>query len=65
MSRRGDYPPQNPPGTSLKYFLTPGIHVIAHFPSVQVDDMRQIPEVGNVHDLHVWSITSGMYALSV
>lgn len=32
--------------------------------SALVDDMKQVPEVGNVHDLHVWSITSGMYALS-
>jgi len=32
--------------------------------SALVDDMRQVPEVGDVHDLHVWSITSGMYALS-
>lgn len=32
--------------------------------SMLVDDMKQVPEVGNVHDLHVWSITSGMYALS-
>ncbi len=29
-----------------------------------VSDMKNIPSVGNVHDLHVWSITSGMYALS-
>ncbi len=29
-----------------------------------VEDMRQMPGVQNVHDLHVWSITSGMYALS-
>src|SRR5579859_3102999 len=29
-----------------------------------VDDMKLVPEVGNVHDVHVWSITSGMYALS-
>ncbi len=32
--------------------------------SALVDDMKQVPEVRNVHDLHVWSITSGMYALS-
>ena len=32
--------------------------------SALVDDMKRIPEVKNVHDLHVWSITSGMYALS-
>ncbi len=32
--------------------------------SALVDDMKRVPEVGNVHDLHVWSITSGMYALS-
>jgi cobalt-zinc-cadmium efflux system protein len=32
--------------------------------SALVDDMQQVPEVRNVHDLHVWSITSGMYALS-
>ena len=32
--------------------------------SALVDDMKQVPEVGDVHDLHVWSITSGMYALS-
>ena len=29
-----------------------------------VADMKRVPGVGNVHDLHVWSITSGMYALS-
>ncbi len=29
-----------------------------------VDDMRRIAGVQNVHDLHVWSITSGLYALS-
>jgi len=29
-----------------------------------VADMKQVPGVGNVHDVHVWSITSGMYALS-
>ena len=29
-----------------------------------VDDMRRIPGVQDVHDLHVWSITSNMYALS-
>nr|MBA2680187.1 cation transporter [Ktedonobacteraceae bacterium] len=29
-----------------------------------VDDIKQVPQVKNVHDLHVWSITSGMYALS-
>lgn len=32
--------------------------------SALVDDMKRVPEVENVHDLHVWSITSGMYALS-
>src|SRR5450432_2117095 len=32
--------------------------------SALVDDMKLIPEVDNVHDVHVWSITSGMYALS-
>ena len=32
--------------------------------SALVDDMKQVPEVKSVHDLHVWSITSGMYALS-
>jgi cobalt-zinc-cadmium efflux system protein len=32
--------------------------------SALVDDMKLVPEVGNVHDLHVWSITSRMYALS-
>jgi cobalt-zinc-cadmium efflux system protein len=32
--------------------------------SALVDDMKQVPEVDNVHDVHVWSITSGMYALS-
>ena len=32
--------------------------------SALVNAMKQIPEVGNVHDLHVWSITSGIYALS-
>ena len=32
--------------------------------SALVDDMKRVPEVKNVHDLHVWSITSGMYALS-
>ena len=26
--------------------------------------LREIPEVRDVHDLHVWTITSGMYALS-
>jgi len=26
--------------------------------------MKQVPEVSSVHDVHVWSITSGMYALS-
>ncbi len=29
-----------------------------------VADMKQIEGVEEVHDLHVWSITSGMYALS-
>ncbi len=29
-----------------------------------VKDMRDISGVQNVHDLHVWSITSGMFALS-
>src|SRR5947209_3303944 len=29
-----------------------------------VEDMKHIKGVQNVHDLHVWSITSGMYALS-
>ncbi len=29
-----------------------------------VDDMRRVHGVQDVHDLHVWSITSGMYALS-
>jgi cobalt-zinc-cadmium efflux system protein len=29
-----------------------------------VADMKQVPEVSSVHDVHVWSITSGMYALS-
>jgi cobalt-zinc-cadmium efflux system protein len=29
-----------------------------------VDDMKLVPAVGSVHDVHVWSITSGMYALS-
>src|SRR5436305_1861592 len=29
-----------------------------------VQDMKQVPGVGNVHDVHVWSITSRMYALS-
>ena len=29
-----------------------------------VDDMKRVPQVKSVHDLHVWSITSGMYALS-
>ena len=29
-----------------------------------VSDMRAIKGVRNVHDLHVWSITNGMYALS-
>jgi cobalt-zinc-cadmium efflux system protein len=29
-----------------------------------VEDMRQVEGVQDVHDLHVWSITSGMYALS-
>jgi cobalt-zinc-cadmium efflux system protein len=32
--------------------------------SALVNDMKQVPEVDNVHDVHVWSITSGMYALS-
>src|SRR6266516_103927 len=32
--------------------------------SALVDDMKRVPEVRNVHDVHVWSITSGMYALS-
>jgi cobalt-zinc-cadmium efflux system protein len=32
--------------------------------STLVDDMKLVPEVRSVHDLHVWSITSGMYALS-
>lgn len=26
--------------------------------------IRELPEVGTVHDLHIWSITSGMHALS-
>ena len=29
-----------------------------------VHDMRRVPGVQNVHDLHVWSIASGMRALS-
>lgn len=29
-----------------------------------VADMRRVRGVQDVHDLHVWSITSGMYALS-
>ncbi|GHO68400.1 zinc transporter ZitB [Ktedonobacter sp. SOSP1-52] len=29
-----------------------------------VADMNRVPEVADVHDVHVWSITSGMYALS-
>jgi cobalt-zinc-cadmium efflux system protein len=29
-----------------------------------VRDMMLLPGVGDVHDLHVWSIASGMYALS-
>jgi cobalt-zinc-cadmium efflux system protein len=29
-----------------------------------VRDMMRVPEVQDVHDLHVWCITSGMYALS-
>ncbi len=29
-----------------------------------VEDMKHVEGVQNVHDLHVWSITSGMYALS-
>ncbi len=29
-----------------------------------VDDMRKVEGVQNVHDLHVWCITSNMYALS-
>lgn len=29
-----------------------------------VEDMRSVPGVQDVHDLHVWSITSGMSALS-
>lgn len=29
-----------------------------------VRDLMRVPEVQDVHDLHVWSITSGMYALS-
>lgn len=29
-----------------------------------VDDMKSVAGVQDVHDLHVWSITSGMYALS-
>ena len=29
-----------------------------------VADMKRVPGVQDVHDLHVWSITSGMYALS-
>jgi cobalt-zinc-cadmium efflux system protein len=29
-----------------------------------VADMNRVPEVAAVHDVHVWSITSGMYALS-
>jgi len=29
-----------------------------------VDDMKRVPGVQDVHDLHVWSITSGMCALS-
>lgn len=29
-----------------------------------VQDMKSIADVRDVHDLHVWSITSGMYALS-
>ncbi|GAC1378142.1 MAG: cation diffusion facilitator family transporter [Ktedonobacteraceae bacterium] len=32
--------------------------------SALADDMKSMPEVKSVHDLHVWSITSGMYALS-
>ncbi|HEY6408348.1 MAG TPA: hypothetical protein VIY29_12845, partial [Ktedonobacteraceae bacterium] len=29
-----------------------------------VDDMKSVQGVKDVHDLHVWSIASGMYALS-
>lgn len=29
-----------------------------------VEDMKRVPGVRNVHDLHVWSITGGMSALS-
>lgn len=29
-----------------------------------VEDMKRVKGVQDVHDLHVWSITSGMYALS-
>jgi cobalt-zinc-cadmium efflux system protein len=29
-----------------------------------IEGLRQIPGVRNVHHLHVWAITSGMYALS-
>jgi cobalt-zinc-cadmium efflux system protein len=32
--------------------------------SLLVQDMKSIAVVRDVHDLHVWSITSGMYALS-
>lgn len=32
--------------------------------SMLVDDLKQVPQVSGVHDLHVWSITSGIYALS-
>jgi cobalt-zinc-cadmium efflux system protein len=32
--------------------------------SALVDDMKRVAGVQDVHDLHVWSIASGMYALS-
>ena len=32
--------------------------------SALVDDMKRVAGVKDVHDLHVWSIASGMYALS-
>ncbi len=32
--------------------------------SALVRDMMRVPGVADVHDLHVWCITSGMYALS-
>ena len=51
-------------GTGGRIVLTGKIFREAMRLSALVNDMKQVSEVDNVHDVHVWSITSGMYALS-